>query len=414
MPPESTIAEPISTSTSNSFADQFDAPVGAASEDDYVDPATVDPGKSETEPLKAKAAEKPPEKAAEKTAAKAAQDANPNLEEPPVAKVEKEAAKATDDEVPKGMTAKAVETWKIIKHDRDEARAERDTIKAESAALKKQLEDAGKSAPELETIRKELADAKAQLTAYEDEIAISRVESTAQFKTQVTAQQKASEEAAGALATKYEVEAGALLAAIREPDADKRADLIEEVSADFKFADKTRLTNAANAYETAQKVAAEMRTNAGAKLEELTKAQQQDAERIATANIADYRKAAGEAWKALQEHHPIIRPVDGKQDWNDFLAAEAREIEAIDVNNLPVSEVAKAKAAERALPQIAKAVVFYQTQNKDLREKLLAAEERLGEYRKTEPGAGAGKTAADKAGENGSGSFFDKVFEEER
>lgn len=387
-----TATAPNPTETGKSFADLIPDLSGLPDGPE----STPEP---EATPEPAKEPEKSAVKAPETAEVRAEPGANPHLDaEPePTAK----APAVADDEIPKGMTAKAQETWKGLKASEKAAIAERDSVKAEIATLKKQLEEAGKTGPEVERLKTEREELAARLSEHENEIALTRVEATAQFKSQVSGPIKTSEESVKALATKYDIGASALLEAIREPDAEKRADLLSELSSDFKAYDSKRLFDAADAYANASKAGDEMRANAKTKLTELEKQSEQEAERNATANITDYRKAASDEWKALQEIHPSLRPFEGKPEWNAYLDGIRQGIESKNVNDMPVSEVAQMSARAAALPEVAKVAAHFQKQYKEEREKRIAAETRLGEYRQATPGAGVGDTGGETSSSGG-------------
>lgn len=407
------LKEPPATTeiASGSFAD------AAGGEDDQQHEEThVETGADDA----ARAAE---EKAAADAAAAAASTTttkkgdNPNLEEN-----EEKPVVVADDEIPadytKGMTTaaatKAKETWKTLKTERQAAITERDAFKAQIADFNKRLDEAGKAGPEVERLKKEIADRDAKLKEYEGEISVTRIEATPQYKTEA-AKIRGAEDFVRGLAKKHDMSsAAALLDALRETDPEKRRTDLEELSSDFGFVDRTEFISAAKAHAEATAAAEALRKDAGTKLEQITREQQMEIDRTATANLTDFRTSAEEQWKAMQEAHPILRHVEGKPEWNAYLDSIGADITGVDVNNLPIIDVAKGIVADRVLPEITKAMIHYQGAFKKEREARLASDKKLADYRATAPGAGGGRTTEGGAGKkDGDESFLGAVAGDE-
>lgn len=408
--------EPPATTevASGSFADAAGGDEGEELQETHVEPAIDDAGAAEKAAADAAAA-------AASTTTTTKKDINPNFDddEPAVKKDE-----PADDEIPadytKGMTTaaatKAKETWKTLKQERAAAAAERDAARAELAAAQKRIEEAGKTGPEVERLKKEIADRDARLAEYEGEISLTRIEATPQYKSSVAEPIKNAEEFVRGLAKQYELtSSAALLDALRETDPQKRKTDLEELSSDFSFADRTELFAAAKAHANATAAGESMRKEAGTKLEQLTREEQQQLERAATANLTEFRTSAEERFKSVQEELPILRHVEGKPEWNAYVDSIKADIAGIDVNNLPIVDVAKAVVADRVLPEVTKAMLHYQGAFKKEKEARLAAEKKLADYRSTAPGAGGGRTTegGHSGGRNGDESFIGAVAGEE-
>jgi hypothetical protein len=329
---------------------------------------------------------------------------NPNLGE------KKEPPKEDDEAIPAGMTKPAQETWKKIKASEKQARTERDEAKKEADDIRKQMAESGKTAAERDALKKELDDAKARISEYDQEISIHRVEMSAPFKKNITAPLKEISESVKALATKYEVAPETLLRAIQEPDADRRVDLLDEVTTDMKRPHQIALTQAATDFHRLQRQAEEMRADASKTLEEITRKEKEDGERASTKTIADYRASVKSKWDGLMEKIPEIRKVDGNEPWNSHLDSLRTADEAIDVNDLPVEEVADMAAHRRAMPEILSVMKHFKTENATLKTKLAEAEARIKDMRAVAPGAGAGGNGNGEGAKQDSRSFSEAVF----
>jgi len=331
---------------------------------------------------------------------------NPNLGGIKTEEIKGKKDEHAEEEMPKGMTSKAQETWKSLKTSQKQAAAERDAIKTEFEALKKQVEESSKNAPELEALKRERDDLRKQLQDYEGEMAVYRVESTKRYKDAIAAPLAAVQSTVDDLAKRYEVSPDTLMRALQQPDAAKRADELEDITSDFKRVDQLEIVQAAKEYHRLQKEAAAMREDAGKRLEEITREEDAQNEQMAAQTIHDYRNSVAEEAGKLQQHIPYIRFVDGQDKWNEHVKQIVRNVESTNVNELPVEDVAKARLAEAFLPEILSVAKHYETQNKALHERADKAEKQLAAYVKSAPGAGAGsnKTALEGGGED-EGSF---------
>lgn len=341
-------------------------------------------------------------------------NANPHLDDetPAAPKVDPK-----DEEVPHGMTGKAAETWKSLKQTAKEAAAALVPLQSEVEGLKKQLAERDKSAPEIEALRKQNEDLTKKIAEFEGEIAIGRIEATQKFKTDVTAPMKSAEDVVKAIATKYELSSPIeLIEALRETDENKRTDALSEIARDFKIGDSTKLFAAAEAYAKATKIGEDLRKDANASLERLTEEQKQERNRELTLNTSNFRKAVSEEFRAMQEKFPILRAVEGRDDWNKYLTSIREGIESVDVNDLPVDEVARAFTSHRILPEIDGALKHFRSMADKERKARIAAEEKLEAFKSATPGAGGGHRGEPHGGGGAtakSGSFVDAVSEEE-
>lgn len=317
---------------------------------------------------------------------------NPHLSEP----VEKKKEDVVADEVPPGMTQKAQDTWKSLKQDNKSLAANVASLQSELAGAKKQIEQLNGSGTELETLKEELQKARKQIEEFEGEIAISRVESTKDFKKNVTEVLSESETTVRNLAKKYEMSPAALLDALHEPDATLRNDRLEELTTDMKNLDRIDLYEASKRYSAAHKMGEQMRTSAGERLSDLEKSQQAATEKERAEANADYQKAVSEAFKNAQAQHTAIRPFDGNDKWNAYVDSIKAKALALDVNKIPIADLAKSIVAEQVLGEVVKERDHWKSTHDKQKAKITELEQRLAEYRETTPGAGDGLTGHER------------------
>lgn len=420
-PASTTAPEPESSTFGDLIGDATGlAPDGAKDRtvktpvEDTPPPAKEPETPAAKEPAPAKVDEPKKEPAKKEPATKTAEsddDLNPNLaaqpkKEDPVAK------KTTEEEMPGGMTKKAQDTWKSIKQSEEKAQSELSTAVSELTAVKQQLEESKKTASEIDRLKKELDAANEKLSQYDDEISVTRVESTKEFKSQVTEPLKAINATVKTLAEKYEVNVRELQAAIEEPDASKRADAIEELTADFKGYDRSEIFEAAKAHAKAAQVAETLRTGAKERLEEIERRSAQEREGEDKKALSEFRNSVNGTWEGIQDEFPLLRPVPGHDKWNQRLDGILRKVEEINVNEIPIPEVAKMAVSFHVVPELKKALSYLQKQDADQKTEIASLKERLAEMRSTVPGAGDGSTRTDapSAPGGGEGGFADSIL----
>lgn len=322
------------------------------------------------------------------------------------------------DEIPedqlKGMTKdareKAKETWGNLKKARKEAESRLQERETELETLRKTVEESSKTGPEMEKLRKELADHQARLKEYEEELAIGRVEATREFKEKVGAPMSEAEATVKELSEKYEIPAATIMAALREPDAKRRGDALEDISVDFKNLDRIELVQASRAYAKAHATADALRAAASEKLAELDSVATRTAEENASRIAQEFRDSAKESFKALQDQIPLLQSVPNNKKWNDYLEGIEHEATSLDVNRIPVAEVARMAVSARALPEVFRYVGHYRNRAEKAEQEVASLKERLKDFRATEPGAGGG--GREDAAPKGKGTSFIDSFDD--
>lgn len=387
------------------FADAVSSALPEEGASRQVDPVIVEQPekKAAVPPEEPKKEVAPPEPKKEESE----QFENPNLrsEEP-----KKEELKVEDDEKkPDWMTERGFVSWKKTKADAKEANARATAAEKERDDIKAQLSEAGKLSPERDALRKEVEDLKAQLSGYEGEIQVTRVEATKLFKDSVTAPRKEISEASSKIAKRYDIPEETLVKAIQEPDDDKQAEMLDEATTDMKRTDQIRIIELARDYRRTERTADEMRSNAGQKLDEITRQTKEQQDREALEQTGLYQRAASQHWERAISDIPFMRPVPGQDKWNAYLESLKSRAAGININDFPAEEVAAGQISKELLPEVTKTALHFQKQMQVERDGRLSAEKKLADYIATAPGAGKGGNGEGKTTEK-TGAFVDAVW----
>jgi hypothetical protein len=145
-------------------------------------------------------------------------------------KEEEPEEKEEDSEETKNMSTAAGAKFKELKNELKE-------YKSKLAEATKLIEEAKRNPASSE----EVDSLKAKLSEYEQEIAITRVEATPEYKRAVLEPTQTILDAASTLAERYKVDARKLVNALREESVTEGSDSLTEMAGDFSERDRVRL-----------------------------------------------------------------------------------------------------------------------------------------------------------------------------
>mgnify|MGYP006266379879 CR=1 FL=1 len=265
-----------------------------------------------------------------------------------------------EEEVTTSMTRSAGAKFKELK-------SELKDWKAKYAELEKVLEEAGSKPPE------DYEALKAKVAEYEQELSVTRVEATEQYKQSVVVPLNTVLTSAYALADKYGVEEATLQAALSEKDIDKQSEMLQDLASAFTERDRLGLYRMADDVAILLKRRDEIKANAQSAYSTLTEKQKREASEART-------QALNSVYSTLSEKIPLLK--------NKDIASKVKSIvESTDVASAKPDVQAYAAYAGALLPHIFKE---YQSQAS----KIAELEKTIASFRKTVPKAGGGKQTA--------------------
>lgn len=271
---------------------------------------------------------------------------------------EKTVEEADEDEaepIP-NMTKAAGAKFKQLKSDLK-------TWKQKAAELEKQIAERPAQVPE------DYEQLKAQLAEYEQEISVSRVEASTQFKQAVIEPLNGVLSAAYSMASKYQVPENTMEAMLQEQDPAKQDELLQELASGFSERDRLNLYRLVDDVGVILHRRGEILNNAALARETIA---QQAHEQFVTENKQAYENV----WKALSDKVPLF---------SDKTIAEDVRTKAMGANLLEAKPDIRAYAAYSGamLPHLLK-------QNQTLTAKIAELEKTITGFRKTVPKAGKG------------------------
>ena len=242
------------------------------------------------------------EEEAEATAEKdeAEPDAEPEKEEAKAEEDKPEGEEEEDDsEETKNMSAAAGAKFKELKSELKE-------YKAKLAEATKLIEES-KSTP---VNSEEVESLKAKLAEYEQEIAVTRVEATPEYKRAVIEPTQAILDAASTLAERYKIDARKLVNALREESATEGSDALTELAGDFSERDRVRLYRMADDLADVARRRDYLRENASKAYEERQAQLKAEEERMEKTYREKTAQTAAKIWNETFSEHPVLSKMD--------------------------------------------------------------------------------------------------------
>jgi hypothetical protein len=336
-------AEPVPAPDNNDFGSNFG---------DLLDKAFS----SDPQPPEAPAAETPEPKT------------EPEKTEEPATKTEEPTSSATeDDEAPKNMSPKAAEKWAVLKAKTKAAEERAAELERRIAESETKGQTNVKAEQELAALNKKLSDYETKFKEQENEIAVSRVEATEEYKQVVVAPMQQLVSQIEGMAKKYDVSLDTLLrAVVAGPDDNS----LEEAVGSFSQRDQTRIFNVQEQYHDIQKRRESIRGNAqeAMRIVEERRTQQQQ-QQLAEENKV-WERALDEGWEELKASTPLFAEME-KIPERKAQADEIRNyIRSGQVINMAPKEKARLLYQGAAAPMLEAIAREFFNENKQLKEKL--------------------------------------------
>lgn len=330
------------------------------------------------------------------------QQEEPEAKEEPTAEDEEKPAEEQQDEAEEKEETKEEETSDEEEDTKNmsesagakfkELKAELKTYKTKVAELEKAVEEAKTSPQSSEEVEK----LRSQLAEYEQEIAVSRVEATPEFKRAVLEPTQAILDTAAAMAERYKINTGKLVNALREESQVEGSDALTELAADFSERDRVRLYRMADDLNDVARRRDYLRENASKAMAEREERQAAYEKEEAAKASAEMSAAVDRTWDELFSKKSFISNLDAKT-----LEEAKRFAKETDYYSTPPDERAYAVYSGLILPQVVSQLEASQTKVSEL-------EKALSKYKKATPKV-SGNTDTAPVGTVDDGGFLDAI-----
>lgn len=232
-------------------------------------------------------------------------------------------------------------------------RKEKDTLSKQLEATETKLQAAESKAAEAGTSSKEVTELREKVERYEKELAVTNYEATEQYQKTIGKPLATANAALTQLTTKYEVPAAELRAALAEPDAGKRTDLLSELSAKFNRLDTAAfdrvindISNLESARSQALSTASEQLAQARAERER----QATDASKSLEKEWGTARDKALEGLTADETAVGVLFKPTGDEKFDADVTAALEQVKTLDIAKLSNEEIAARFYRSQVLP----------------------------------------------------------------
>ena len=223
----------------------------------------------------------------------------------------------------------------------------------------------------------------------EGELRLSRIEATREYKVNIADPTKAAVQAISEIAKVYEVRPSTLLEAVNEPDGAKRRALLKEMTGEMDAADALAVRMKVDELLQLNGKREEMIRESKATLEAMARAEEEQEKAERSKYDSEAKKAFGEVWDTFQKELPLLKKIDGNDQWNKTIDEIRVHAEKLDAEPLDHKQRAALTYQAVTLPLVVQVFKDYVAKTN---QELASLKTNLSEYRKATPSVAAGQT----------------------
>lgn len=308
--------------------------------------------------------------------------------EEPAQKTQEE--KTIEEALPDVKSPAAQTAFAKLTKELREAKAKLKDFEAKVATRTEAVEDKGgdvKTDSQLAEYQAKLEQFQKERDELEGELRLTKVEATREYKTAVGDPIKQTVQTITDIAKVYELRPNSILDAAQEQDGAKRRTILKELTSDMDPVDALAVRTKVDDLALLNAKREEMIRESKTALEAISR-REEEAEK---ANRAKYdveaKKAFGEVWNNFQEEMPLLKKVEGNDQWNKTIEDIRSQAERLDSEPLDHKQRAALTYQAVTLPLVVQVFKDYVSKTN---QELASLKSNLSEYRKATPGVGSG------------------------
>ena len=227
----------------------------------------------------------------------------------------------------------------------------------------------------------------------EGELRLSKIEATREYKTAVGDPIKQTVQTITDIAKVYDLKANPILEAAQETDGAKRRVLLKELTGDMDAVDALAVRTKVDELAVLNAKRDEMVKESKSALEAIARREEESEKASRTQYDVEAKKAFGEVWNSFQEEMPLLKKIEGNEQWNKTIDELRGQAERLDSEPLDHKQRAALTYQAVTLPLVVQVFKDYVSKTN---QELASLKSNLSEYRKATPGVGSG-LAPDKS-----------------
>lgn len=378
-----------------SFSDALDKALGTEAPAPTTPPTAEQP---KVEAAPAPATEQPAEKSEVKTDSKTPSFILDELgkigveEKASEAKPVEAAKEEVEEKLPENAPPAAQTAFAKLSKELRDAKAKLKEFETKVAERTEAVEKKGEDTQtdsQLKDLQTKLEQFQKEREELEGELRVSRIEATREYKVAIAEPTKAAVQAISEIAKVYEVRPSSILEAVNETDGAKRRTLLKELTGEMDAADALAVRMKVDELVQLNGKREEMVRDSKASLEALAKAEEEQERAERAKYDTEAKKAFGEVWDTFQKELPLLKKIDGNDQWNKTIDEIRVQAEKLDAEPLDHRQRAALTYQAVTLPLVVQVFKDYVSKTN---QELSNLKTNLAEYRKATPSVGAGQT----------------------
>jgi hypothetical protein len=255
---------------------------------------------------------------------------------------------------------KGISSWKEIKTEMKKAREERDRLKAELEATKEKV---GKYEGEtVKSLQEELEAYKTRMAELNRELKTANFERSPEYVETIKKPLSGLQGDLKAIAEANDADFSKLWQALTEPDARKRIDSLEDLTADFKRMEQLSIVKMADKYHELAQYHERFQKEAES-LAEAENARKAQSEQEFIENDLRLQKAfTAKTWTNLEDRYNFLQEVEGQDEWNSHIRSAKKNASETNLDRLSVEDRSAILARASVVPFLESAINHYSAQ----------------------------------------------------
>lgn len=284
-----------------------------------------------------------------------------------------------DIKTPDNLKPEAQTAWARLTKDLREARAKLKELEVKTT-------ETPKDSLEQIDLKAQLDALKSERDEYENELRFSRLESTREYKQAVTEPLNAIQKHVADIAAHYEADPRLVYSAMMETDPAKRRSMLKEATASFDPVDSLSVWQKAEELQKVFQSRELLTKDVNTVLQMLENDERQEIEAHQTRMQQELDNAYKSEWASIQKENPLLRPIEGNENWNNTLKSIEQQALQIENSELAPNQKARLTFNAAALPVVMEVFKDYVT---NAQKRISELESVNKEIRSATPSAGA-------------------------
>jgi hypothetical protein len=255
---------------------------------------------------------------------------------------------------------KGIQSWKEIKTELKKIKEQRDEAFAKLKVAEQ--EGAKISSTEIESFKKEIEEYKSQIAFLNQELKAAGFERSPEYVENIKKPLSVIEENLREIAEANDTDFSKLWRAIKEPNARKRAEALDDITNDFKRMEQLEIVRMADKFHDLAQYHERFQKEAETLIEAERARKAQEEQQFIENDLRLQKTFAMKAWTNLEDRYEFLREMEGQDDWNNHIRSARQAAAETNLDRLSREDRSSILAKAAAVPFLESAVNHYKNQ----------------------------------------------------